>query len=84
MVTLRLLAVEISPTSAICRNSMLIHNSSSYNLSGGLFLSSWIVQLKLSLLLIGLSKGMCSSTPSLERLIGNSLIFRLGSSQCTV
>ena len=31
MVTLRLLAVEISPTRAICRNSMLILNSSSYN-----------------------------------------------------
>ena len=31
MVTLRLLAVEISPSSAIYRNSMLLHNSSSYN-----------------------------------------------------
>ena len=31
MVALRLLAVEISPTRAICRNSMLILNSSSYN-----------------------------------------------------
>ena len=31
MVTLRLLAVEISPTCAICRNFMLIHNSSPYN-----------------------------------------------------
>ena len=48
-------------------------------MNGGLSLSSWIVQLRLSLLLIGLLKGMCSSTPSLERLIGNSLIFLLGS-----
>ena len=31
MVTLRLLAVEISPSRAIYRNSMLLHNSSSYN-----------------------------------------------------
>ena len=31
MMALRLLAVEISPTRAICRNSMLILNSSSYN-----------------------------------------------------
>ena len=56
----------------------------SYNHEWWPFLSSWIVKLPLSLLLIGLSKGICSSTPSRERLIGNSLIFRLGSSQCTV
>ena len=64
----------------ICRNYMLILNSrSSTTLNGGLSLSSWMVQLRLSLLLLGLLKGLCSSTPSLERLIGNSLIFLLGS-----
>ena len=62
----------------ICRNYMLILNSRSTTLNGGLSLSSWMVQLRLSLLLLGLSKGLCS-TPSLERLIGNSLIFLLGS-----
>ena len=53
-------------------------------MNGGLSLSSWIVQLRLSLLLIGLLKGMCSSTPSLERLIGNSFDFPLRVIHCTV
>ena len=39
-----------------------------------------MVQLRLSLLLkLELLEGLCSSTPSLERQIGNSLIFLLGS-----
>ena len=38
-----------------------------------------MVQLRFSFLLLGLLKGLCLSTPSLERLIGNSLIFLLGS-----
>ena len=55
------------------------HFSFSTTLDGGLLLRSWFVQLRLSLLLLGLSKGLGSSTPLLERLIGNSSIFLLGS-----
>ena len=60
---------------AICRYSMLILNSRVYNQSDGLLSNGCIVQMMPSLLLIGLTRGMCSSTSSPERLIGNSLIF---------
>ena len=53
--------------------------SPSTTLDGELVLRSWFVQLRLSLLLLGLLKGLGSSTPSLGRLIGNSSIFLLGS-----
>ena len=63
-----------------CNLSQLYADSSfasSYNHEWWPFLSSWIVQLPLSLLLIGLSKGICSSTPSLERLIKELFDFPL-------
>ena len=75
MMALRLLAVETSLivqfVATLCWSLIQVLTT----MSGGLFLNGCIVQMMPSLLLIGLSRGMCSSTSLPERLIGNSLIF---------